>query len=45
MPNDDRVYDTMSMPMQPSRGANTGRLDARVSYNIRDRVSTTIREQ
>ena len=36
---------TMSMPMQPSRGANTGRLDARVSYSIRDRVSATVREQ
>ena len=45
MPTDDRVYDTMSMAMQPSRGANTGRLDARVSYNIRDRVSATVREQ
>ena len=45
MPTADRVYDTMSMPMQPSRGANTGRLDARVSYSIRDRVSATVREQ
>ena len=43
MTTDDRVYDTMSMPMQPSRGANTGRLDARVSYSIRDRVVCEMR--
>ena len=45
MTTDDRVYGTMSMPMQPSRGANTGTLDARVSYDTRDRVRAAVREQ
>ena len=45
MTTDHRVYGTMSMAMQPSRGANTGTLDARVSYDMRDRVSAAVRER